>query len=54
MIAQEFCNHLENSGSHDFRAFTEYQLHLDLDLIHIYTKRILYNNKYKIWLNVRR
>ena len=32
---------MENSGSQVFRAFTEYQLHLDL--IFIYTKRILYN-----------
>ena len=40
-IAQEFCNYLENSGSHDSRAFTEYQLHLYLN--QIYTKRILYS-----------
>ena len=31
-------NYLENSGSHDFRAFTKYQLHLDL--IPIYTKEL--------------
>ena len=32
---------MENSGSHDFRAFIEYPIHLDL--ICIYTKRVLYN-----------
>ena len=32
---------MKNSGSHDFSTFTEYQLHLDL--ICIYTKRILHN-----------
>ena len=32
---------MENSGSHDFRAFTEYQLHLDS--VCIYTERILHN-----------
>ena len=47
---------MENSGSHNFRAFTKYQIHLDsihiytkrihLDSIHIYTKRILYNSSY--------
>ena len=30
---------MENSGSHDFRAFTEYWLHLDS----IYAERILHN-----------
>ena len=43
-IAQEFCNYMENSGFHDFRAFTECQL--PLDSICIYAKRILHNNEH--------